>query len=128
MLDDRTALRRDIDQRSFRLWNNRANAFGWLSYTGRRPGDDSVEMYAAPARCDDLSGLAPAWIGVGTQDLFHDEDIAYADRLRAAGVPCELEVVPGAFHGFDAVAPKAPVATEFRESVLAAVGAGLQVG
>ncbi|HVV74562.1 MAG TPA: alpha/beta hydrolase [Mycobacteriales bacterium] len=127
MLDDRTALRSDIDQGGFRLWNNRANAFGWRSYTGRHPGDGSVEIYAVPARSDDLSGLPPAWIGVGTQDLFHDEDTAYAERLRAAGVPCALEVVPGAFHGFDAVAPKTAVATAFREAVLAAVGAGLQV-
>ncbi len=61
---------------------------------------------AVPARADDLSGLPPAWIGVGTLDLFHDEDLEYAERLRAAGVPCEVSVVEGAFHGFEAIAPK----------------------
>jgi acetyl esterase/lipase len=127
MLDDRTALRTDIDERGFRLWNNRANAFGWRCYTGREPGTDPVDVYAVPGRNDDLSGLAPAWIGVGTQDLFHDEDIAYAERLRAAGVACDVEIVPGAFHGFDAVAPKAPVAIAFRDSVLNAVRGGLQL-
>ena len=37
---------------------------------------------AAPARYDDLSGLPSAWIGVGTNDLFHDEDVTYARRLH----------------------------------------------
>jgi len=47
----------------------------------------------------DLSGLPPAFIGVGSLDLFHDEDVEYARRLNNAGVGCELIVVPGAFHG-----------------------------
>ena len=72
-----------------------------------------VSGLAAPSRCEDLTGLPPAWIGVGTLDLFHDEDVAYADRLRSAGVACELDVVPGAFHGFDLIRPKAHVSREF---------------
>ena len=56
------------------------------------------------------------WLGVGTLDLFHDEDVAYAERLRAAGVPCQLETVDGAFHGFDGVAPKALVSQAFAKS------------
>ena len=94
MLDDRTAVRTDIDGRNLRMWNNKANRFGWRSYTGLEPGSE-VSGLAAPARYEDLSGLPPAWIGVGTLDLFYDEDLAYADRLRSAGVPCELDVVPG---------------------------------
>jgi acetyl esterase/lipase len=43
---------------------------------------------AVPARLEDLTGLPPAWWGVGTLDLFHDEDIAYAERLGGADVPC----------------------------------------
>ncbi len=69
-----------------------------------------------PARRDDLSGLAPAWIEVGTHDLFHDEDLAYAERLRAPGVPCEVEIIPGAFHGFDLVAPKVQMSQRFFNS------------
>lgn len=114
MLDDRTATRRDVDERNLRLWNLRANRFGWQSYTGQAPGDPGVSGLAAPARCDDLSGLPPAWIGVGTLDLFLDEDTAYAERLRAAGADCTLHVVEGAFHGFDSVAPRAGVSRSFR--------------
>ncbi len=70
-------------------------------------------MLAVPARQADLSGLPRAWIGVGTLDLFHDEDVEYGKRLRRAGVPCEVNVVPGGFHGFYSVAPDAPVSREF---------------
>lgn len=72
-----------------------------------------MSPYAAPARRPDLSGLPPAWIGVGSLDLFLDEDVDYATRLRAASVDCGITVVPGAFHGFDAIFPKAPVSQDF---------------
>ena len=68
-----------------------------------------------------LTGLAPAWIGVGTLDLFHDEDLAYADRLRSAGVSCAVSEVDGAFHGFDLIVPKATVSRAFTEAQIAAL-------
>jgi acetyl esterase/lipase len=119
MLDDRTTLRTDIDQANLRLWNSPSNVVGWTSYLGRKPGGEGVPEYAAPARRERLAGLPPAWIGVGTCDLFHDEDLAYAERLSAAGVPCTLVVVEGAFHGFDLVGQKVPVARDFRDSYVA---------
>ncbi|WP_024442685.1 MULTISPECIES: alpha/beta hydrolase [unclassified Mycobacterium] len=106
MLDDRSAAL--PANRSYRLWNPRSNLFGWTAYLG-----DTDPQIAVPARRADLSGLAPAWIGVGTFDLFHDEDLAYAERLRQAGVPCEVETVPGAFHGFDLLRPKVAVSRAF---------------
>jgi len=124
MLDDRTACRTGIDERHFRLWNNRSNRFGWQSYTGLAPGSPGIPAHAAPARADDLDGLPPAWIGIGSLDLFHDEDVAYAARLEAAGVPCALDVIPGAFHGFDALA-KTRVAKEFRATQVAALRSAL---
>jgi acetyl esterase/lipase len=125
MLDDRTALRTDIDQRNFRLWNNKANRFGWESYTAQPVGSPEISYLAAPGRCEDLSGLPATWLGVGTLDLFHDEVVSYADRLREAGVRCELEVVPGAFHGFDSVRPKTGVVRAFRASQADALRAAL---
>ena len=114
MLDDRTVLRTDLDTRDVRVWTARSNRFGWTSYLGQEPGAAGVSPYAAPARRGDLSGLPPAWIGVGSLDLFHDEDLAYAQRLSQAGVPCEVVVVPGAFHGFDAVLRNREVSRGFR--------------
>jgi acetyl esterase/lipase len=108
MLDDRSATAPGMDHPLHRLWTQKANGFGWSAYLGNANPDVAV-----PARRADLSGLPPAWVGVGTLDLFHDEDVRYAERLRAAGVPCELEVVPGAYHGFDGIAAKTQVARSF---------------
>jgi acetyl esterase/lipase len=121
MLDDRTALRADIDGTMHRLWDQRSNVFGWRSYLGREPGGPDVPDHAAPARRADLAGLPSAWIGVGTHDLFHDEDLAYAQRLKAAGVPCTVEVVDGAYHGFDVISRRAGVVRTFRESQVEAL-------
>ncbi len=113
MLDDRTVLR-GLDDRLARGWIAQNNRYAWNAYLGQAPGSAGVSEYSAPARRDDLSGLPPAWIGVGTIDLFHDEDVEYARRLKAAGVVTELHIVPGAFHGFDAMFGKAGVVQDFQ--------------
>ncbi len=114
MLDDRTVDRKDLDNPGHRLWNQSSNKYGWMVYLGDADRDTAV-----PARRSDLSGLPPAWLGVGTLDLFHDEDVAYAEKLKAAGVPCEVEVVKGAFHGFDGIVPRAEVSQTFFNSQIA---------
>jgi acetyl esterase/lipase len=111
MLDDRTSKIPRTDNPGYRMWNHASNAYAWSRYLGG--ADPEI---AVPARAHDVSGLPPAWLGVGTLDLFHDEDVAYAARLTAAGVPCHLEVVPGAFHTFDLLRPKAPVSQRFFDS------------
>ncbi|MBV8863402.1 MAG: alpha/beta hydrolase [Mycobacterium sp.] len=118
MLDDRSGA--GPENPKHRLWSRKSNRFGWGAYLGN--ADPQV---AVPGRRDDLSGLAPAWIGVGTHDLFHDEDLAYAERLTAAGVPCQIEVVSGAFHGFDLVVPKAAVSQAFFASQCACLRTAL---
>lgn len=125
MLDDRTVLRTDIDERGFYLWHSRSNSYAWRVYMGTNPGADSVPEYSVPARREDLANLPPAWIGVGTLDLFHDEDIAYASRLQECGVACELKIVKGAFHGFDMMAPQAKLSQEFYASQLRALRSAL---
>jgi acetyl esterase/lipase len=64
-------------------------------------------------------------MGVAALDLFRDEDLAYAERLRASGTPCAVHVVEGAFHGFDYVRPKAGVTLRFRAAQLEALAQGL---
>ncbi|MCU1499915.1 MAG: alpha/beta hydrolase, partial [Acidimicrobiales bacterium] len=74
MIDDRNANpSTHIDRAP--VWPRPANLLGWRAYLGQEPGGDDVPAYAAPARAEDLSGLPPAWIGVGTLDVFRDEDI-----------------------------------------------------
>ncbi|GLI26507.1 esterase [Agromyces rhizosphaerae] len=114
MLDDRTAATRAHDARRHFAWSNRDNLVGWRSYLGAAPGAAEVPAYAVPARRADLAGLPPAWVGVGDIDLFHDEDVAYAEALRAAGVEVTTDVVPGAPHGFETIAWSSEMAKAFR--------------
>jgi acetyl esterase/lipase len=106
MLDDRTGANRDGPKRF--MWTETDNQLAWQWYLD---GADAKE--AAPSRRDDLSGLPPAWIGVGKLDLFYPECLEYARRLREAGVPVHEEIVPGAFHAFDLIADKAPISVNF---------------
>ena len=100
MLDDRQVTpSSQLD--GLHVWSRYSNAFGWRAYLGELYGDDHLPGYAAAARAEDLEGLPPAYICVGTMDGFRDEDIAYAQRLLQAGVPTELHVLPGAPHGFE---------------------------
>jgi len=119
MLDDRSSTRTDINRRRLRIWSQASNRFGWQCYLGASAVDATIPSLAVPARHEDLTDLPPAWIGVGTNDLFHDEDVTYAHRLREAGVACTLELVPGAYHAFDRFEAETPVAREFFEAQIA---------
>lgn len=114
MLDDRTAADRTRDAEAHLVWNNRANLVGWRTYLGDAFGADAdaVPPYAVAARRDDLAGMPPTWIYASDIELFHDEDIAYADRLRAAGVDVTVDVISGAPHAPEAWAPDAPISRE----------------
>ena len=87
------------------IWDRDTNAAGWAAYlNGQEP-----DVYASPSLCEDLGGFPPTYMDVGTEDLFRDEDMAFATRLLAAGVPVELHVHPGAYHGSELLAPLAGV-------------------
>jgi acetyl esterase/lipase len=85
-------------------WTPTNNLFGWTALLGRAPGGEGVSPYAAPARAESLAGLPPTYISTGALDLFLEEDMEYARRLMRAGVPTELHVYPGAYHGFSRAA------------------------
>jgi acetyl esterase/lipase len=99
------------------VWTRDANVLGWRAYLGARHGQDAIPPYAAPARATDLTGLPPAFIGVGTLDVFRDEDIAYALALLGAGVETELHVYPGAPHGFEMVVAETAVARRCQRDI-----------
>ncbi len=121
MLDDRTVTATDPHPYTGEyIWTADANRFGWTSLLGQEPGGAEVSPYAAAARAENLEGLPPTFIGVGTLDLFLEEDIEYARRLIRAGVPTELHVYPGAFHGFPMV-PEAQVSQSFARDYLNAL-------
>jgi acetyl esterase/lipase len=107
MLDDRneTLSARQFD--GVGGWDRRSNETGWTALLGDRRGTAEVSVYAAPGRATDLSGLPPAFIDVGSAEVFRDEAVAYASRIWACGGVAELHVWPGGFHGFDRMVPDA---------------------
>jgi triacylglycerol lipase len=114
MLDDRTVSQgaRNPHVGEF-VWTPQSNAFGWRALLAGEPGGEGAHPYSVPARAEDLRGLPPAFIAVGSLDLFLQEDIDYASRLLAAGVPTELHVIPGAYHAFEALAPQSAAAQAY---------------
>ncbi len=108
MLDDRNTTP-DPALAPTATWTYDNNFTGWHALLGDAIGGPSVSPVAAPARLDDCAGLAAAYIEVGELDIFGDESIDYARRLIAAGVSCELHVVPGAPHAHDLIGMPFPI-------------------
>ncbi|WP_369372937.1 alpha/beta hydrolase [Promicromonospora sp. Populi] len=101
-------------------WSQAQNAFGWRSVLGEehREGErhTAVSPYVSPALADDLSGLPPTFVDVGSAEVFRDEDVTYASRIWAAGGEAELHVWAGGFHGFDALVPGARISVAARQA------------
>jgi acetyl esterase/lipase len=106
MLDDRNVVP-DEALVPWATWTYDNNWTGWSALLNGDPGGREVHHSAAPARAASLQGAAPAHIDVGELDIFRDECIEYARRLRADGVAVGLHVFRGAPHGFDRIAPNA---------------------
>lgn len=122
MLDYRTALSGELEagaETGEFCWTRQQNSFAWSAYRGDFDLDDPRRGWFSPALASDLAGLPPAWIGVGMLDLFRDECISYAHRLRTAGIAAELQLYDGAPHAFNAH-PRAGIAGAYRAGVSAA--------
>jgi acetyl esterase len=96
----------DLDNGTYRdpenqlLLTRESMVWFWDHYApdpASRRNPDASPLQAADA---DLAGLAPAVVLTAEHDVLRAEGEAYADRLRAAGVPTELRRFPGQMHGF----------------------------
>lgn len=103
------------------VWTREKNQFGWESLRGDYGVGDELAGWFSPSRAANLQGLPPAYLSVGALDLFLDEDLDYARRLAAAGVPVEMHVYPGAVHGFDMMA-NAAVSKQANADLMTALG------
>ena len=111
MLDDRTGSGHDPHPHVGEfVWTPDKNVFGWEALLGVKPGGPDVREEMAPARTADLSGLPATFITVGALDLVLEEDLEFIRRLTRVGIPAELHVIPGAYHGFGAAGPSPQVA------------------
>jgi acetyl esterase/lipase len=112
MIDDRmqTPSAKDNDAP---VWDHVSCKSSWQVYLGDLFGTDKVPIYAAPARATDYSKLPPTFTYTGSIEIFRDETVQYVENLRAAGVPAEIEIYEGCYHGFDAIVPKADASKRF---------------
>jgi acetyl esterase/lipase len=124
MLDHRNETPSSHAIQDLRVWNRSANLSAWAAYLGG--GEPTA--YSSPAIADDLSGLPPAYIAVGTFDMFLDEDVAYATALNRAGVACELHVFPGAFHASNGFLPDHPTSVRWADGENAFIARCLSAG
>lgn len=119
MLDDRNDTQSAWQMAGLGVWDRIANRTGWAALLGDAAGGPAVSPYAAPARAEDLSGLPPAFIDVGSAETFRDEDVRYASRIWQCGGIAELHVWPGGFHGYTLFAPHARLSLETTAARLA---------
>jgi acetyl esterase/lipase len=118
MLDDRNDSFSSHQMAGHDPWDRVSNATAWRAALGDRWGAPDLPPYAAPGRAEDLSGLPAAYVEVGSAETFRDEAVSFADRVWRAGGEAELHVWPGAFHGFDTLAPEAALSRDAREARL----------
>ena len=91
----------------------------------RTPADRDDWRFA-PLLADDVDGVAPAWICLAECDPVVDEGIAYADKLRAAGVPVDLEIYRGVIHEFIKMGRAIPEALLAQDDAAKALREALQ--
>ncbi|WP_329572073.1 alpha/beta hydrolase [Kitasatospora sp. NBC_01266] len=116
MLDDRNDTFSSHQLAGRDTWDRTSNTTAWQAALGDRYGAADLPPYAAPARATDLSGLPPAYLEVGSAETLRDEAVAYANAIWQAGGEAELHVWPGAFHGFDTLAPRAVLSQDARDA------------
>jgi len=91
-------------------------AEGWQKYL--RCPMDATHPYAVPGASLRLADIAPTLVLVGQDDPMRDEALAYAGRLREAGIPVTSQVLPGAANWPEALyAPEADRCTACEDTV-----------
>ena len=83
------------------MWNSKLSEKMWPVYLTDPATPDIA--YASPMEAKSFTGLPPAYVETAEFDCLRDEGIAYAEALRAAGVPVQINETCGTMHGFDIV-------------------------
>ena len=100
-----------LTEYEYATWPRESNLRMWKVYlNGLAP---TAEDYAVPMLREDFDGMPKAYVEAAEMDTLCDQDIAYADRLRAGSVDVTFRTVEGAYHGFDG-----PVENPFVQRVL----------
>ncbi|MCM2389761.1 alpha/beta hydrolase [Streptomyces albipurpureus] len=118
MLDERNNTPSSHQMAGLGAWDRTSNNTGWDALLGPLRGTPDIPAYASPAHAQDLSGLPPTFLDVGSAETFRDEVVAFASGVWQAGGVAELHVWPGGFHGFDALVPEATLSKAARAARL----------
>ncbi|WNE97114.1 alpha/beta hydrolase fold domain-containing protein [Streptomyces luomodiensis] len=116
MLDDRNETQSSHEILDLGIVDRDQNLHAWSAVLGDRAGAPDLHPYCAPARATDLADLPPTFVAAAQFDVFRDENVDFARKLIAAGVPVDLHVYAGAFHAWDRFAPKAALTASFEQT------------
>ncbi|MFG2580827.1 alpha/beta hydrolase fold domain-containing protein [Streptomyces malaysiensis] len=116
MLDDRNETPSSHEIVDLGIYDRRENTYAWAAVLGDRAGAPDVHPYSAPGRATDVTGLPDTFIAVAQYDVFRDENIDFARRLIAAGVPVDLHFYAHACHAWDIFAPNSALAGTFEQT------------
>jgi acetyl esterase len=97
-----------------------AEAMKWFRGHYLRTMDDATDWRASPLLAPSVAGVAPAIVIAAECDVLHDEGLAYAERLKAAGVPVEYQRYAGMIHAFFGMMPAVDDAMNAQRAVWAA--------
>ncbi len=90
------------------------------------PLDQREDWRFAPLNAPDVDGVAPAWFGLAECDPLVDDALAYADKLRAAGVAVDLEIYRGVTHEFIKMGRAIPEARQAHAAAARALASALK--
>ncbi len=124
MLDSRTGTDEDPMPDPFAgqlVWTPAYNRLGWDTLLGGQKLQEDELPYYSASLARNLANLPPAFIAVGTLDLFCMSCLNYTARLTCAGVNTELHIIPGVFHGFDLLVPDSPQTTLYNQLRIAQI-------
>lgn len=82
------------------VWKKKHNLIMWEQYLN---GHEVLPKYAVPYSANSFENLPPAYVEVCEVDCLRDEGLAYAKKLKQAGISVEINDIQQACHGFDAV-------------------------
>lgn len=98
--DDQSEKYESVKQYPNAAWSAHANRQMWQLYFSK--GDCGMRKYAVPMEYENLADMPPAYVEPQEIDILRDEAVAYAEKLKSAGVPVQINLIKASYHGFDA--------------------------